>query len=250
MKASSVLTLYGVHAARACLTHAPEQILELWMRDDSRSVDHEALLSLAAHAGIKVQMATNETLNKLVGAVPHQGVVIRRRTPQALDLIQFLARGFRDPAQALLVVLDQIQDPHNLGAVLRLADGVGADGIVITKDRSVTITPVVAKVASGALDTVPLIAVTNLARALKDIKDAGLWVIGATHDAPDALYRMDLKRPLAWVIGGEGQGLRRLTRESCDMLCHLPMRGTVASLNLGTAAAVCLYETLRQRGAY
>ena len=151
---------------------------------------------------------------------------------------------------SLIVVLDGVEDPHNLGAVLRLADGVGADGIVITKDRSVTITPVVAKVASGALDTVPLIAVTNLARALKDIKEAGLWVIGATHDAPDVLYRMDLKRPLAWVIGGEGQGLRRLTRDSCDMLCHLPMRGTVASLNLGTATAVCLYETLRQRGAY
>ena len=120
--------------------------------------------------------------------------------------------------------------------------------MVVTKDRAVAVTSAVAKVASGALDTVPLVAVTNLARALAQLKAAGLWVVGATHDAPESLYALDLQRPLAWVIGGEGQGLRRLTRESCDLLCRLPMRGQVASLNLGTAAAVCLYETLRQRG--
>ena len=248
MSPTNTLIIYGVHAALACLTHAPTQVLEVWIRGDARNPELERVSAQAAQHRIQVQRASTVTLDKLAGQMPHQGVVLRRRAPAPLALEEFLERGFKVPAEALVIVLDQIQDPHNLGAALRLADAVGADAVVVTKDRAVAVTSAVAKVASGALDTVPLVAVTNLARALAQLKAAGLWVVGATHDAPESLYALDLQRPLAWVIGGEGQGLRRLTRESCDLLCRLPMRGQVASLNLGTAAAVCLYETLRQRG--
>ena len=250
MSHGNTLVVYGLHSVRACLMHAPAQVLELWLRGESRNAELDEIAAIAARHGIKAQSASLDTLNKLAGQMPHQGVVLRRRAPRPLELAEFIARGFRTPATALVIVLDQIQDPHNLGAALRLADAVGADGVVLTKDRTTAITSAVAKVASGALDTVPLVAVTNLARTLNALKEAGLWVIGATHDATDSLYALDLNRPLAWVIGGEGQGLRRLTRDSCDMLCRLPMHGSVASLNLGTAAAACLYETLRQRGAY
>ena len=149
----------------------------------------------------------------------------------------------------LVLVVDQLQDPQNLGAVLRLADATGVSGIILTKDRSAGITPAVAKVASGALDTVPLVFVTNLARTLEALKEAGVWLVGASGEASESLYMLDLNRPLAWIIGAEGAGLRRLTRESCDWLARIPLKGTVESLNLGTATAVCLFETLRQRGA-
>ena len=248
MSPPNTLIIYGVHAALACLTHAPTQVLEVWIRGDARNPELERVSALVAQHRIPLQRASIDTLDKLAGQMPHQGVVLRRRAPAPLALEEFLERGFKVPAEALVIVLDQIQDPHNLGAALRLADAVGADAVVVTKDRAVAVTSAVAKVASGALDTVPLVAVTNLARSLGQLKVAGLWVVGATHDAPESLYALDLRRPLAWVIGGEGQGLRRLTRESCDLLCRLPMRGQVTSLNLGTAAAVCLYETLRQRG--
>ena len=147
----------------------------------------------------------------------------------------------------MLLAIDHPQDPHNLGACLRVADGAGVDAVIIPRDRSVGLTAVVAKVASGAADSVPLVQVGNLVRALESLKEDGLWVVGATGESELDIYRVDLKVPLVMVLGAEGPGLRRLTRESCDLLAHIPMLGTVESLNLSTAAAVCLFEARRQR---
>jgi len=243
----SLLT-YGVHAVSAALRHAPTAVLECWLRQGPGHADLEDIAKRTAQIGIKVQRVTVETLDRLAGSGVHQGVVIRRRPPPLLELETWLETHLARAAQPLVLVVDQLQDPQNLGALLRLADATGVHGLLLTRDRSVGITPAVAKVASGALDTVPLVGVTNLARALATLKKAGLWLVGASGEAADSLYALDLDRPLAWVIGAEGAGLRRLTRESCDWLARIPLRGTVESLNLGTATAVCLFETLRQRG--
>lgn len=248
MNDNRTLTAFGLHAVEAALRHAPSAILECFVRQGGTNAPLDALLVQAAQAGIRVQRVGAETLDKLAGGGNHQGVVIRRRPPASRVFEQWLDELVRPNPLPLVLAIDQIQDPHNLGAALRLADAVGAQGIVLTRDNSVGLTPAVAKVASGALDTVPLIHVTNLVRALGALKEAGLWVIGAAGGEGDSLFELDLNRPLVWVMGAEGSGLRRLTRESCDYLARIPMRGTVDSLNLGTAAAVCLFETLRQRG--
>ncbi|MEN9728294.1 MAG: hypothetical protein RL434_2660 [Pseudomonadota bacterium] len=248
MTDNRTLTVFGLHAVESALRHAPSSILECFIRQGGGHTAAEALLEQATRAGVRVQRVAGETLDKLAGGGNHQGVLIRRRPPAALVFEQWLDEVVRPHPLPLVLVVDQIQDPHNLGAALRLADAVGAQGVVLTRDNSVGLTPAVAKVASGALDTVPLVQVTNLVRALAALKEAGLWVVGAAGGAGDSLFELDLNRPLAWVMGAEGSGLRRLTRESCDYLARIPMRGTVDSLNLGTAAAVCLFETLRQRG--
>lgn len=242
------LLCYGLHAVNAVLEQAPTSVLECWMREGALSDALTDLLGRAGRAGLNVQRVPVATLDRLAGAGTHQGVVVRRRAPAALSFEDWLELRIKPNPAPLVLAIDQVQDPHNLGAALRLADAAGAQGILVTRDRSVGLTATVAKVASGALDTVPLIAVTNLVRALESLKAAGLWVVGASGEAPDTLFDLDLARPLVWVIGGEGAGLRRLTRETCDYLARIPMRGTVESLNLGTAAAVCLFETLRQRG--
>ncbi|WP_306304395.1 23S rRNA (guanosine(2251)-2'-O)-methyltransferase RlmB [Methylogaea oryzae] len=174
-------------------------------------------------------------------------MVLRVRVPAEQgenELMDLLTRLDHPP---LLLVLDQVQDPHNLGACLRTCDAAGVDGVVVTRDQSVALTPTVLKVASGAAETVPVFRITNLARTLRDLKDAGLWIAGASGDAPQSVYDADLKGPLALVVGGEGKGMRRLTREHCDLLVSLPMRGQVESLNLSVAAGVLLYEVQRQR---
>jgi 23S rRNA (guanosine2251-2'-O)-methyltransferase len=148
---------------------------------------------------------------------------------------------------ALLLVLDGVQDPHNLGACLRVADAFGAHAVVAPRDRAVSLTAVVAKVASGAAETVPYVQVTNLARTLREIKEAGIWVMGADQDCAEAIVSARLDGAVAWVLGAEGEGLRRLTRESCDQLLSIPMQGTVGSLNVSVAAGICLYESRRQR---
>ncbi len=243
------LLLYGTHAVRATLQHASEDVLEMWLRQGTLSADLQTLQTLAMAAGLKVQTCTIETLDKLAQGGAHQGVVVRRRAPRQRELEAFLADQAWGARLPLLVLLDQVQDPHNLGALLRVADAAGADGVVLTRDRTVGVTATVAKVASGALETVPLLSVANLARAMTGLKEAGFWLAGASHAASASLYETDLARPLAWVFGAEGTGLRRLTRDSCDFLLQIPMAGTVASLNLSTAAAVCLFETQRQRAA-
>jgi 23S rRNA (guanosine2251-2'-O)-methyltransferase len=247
VSSDKTLIVCGLHAARSTLTYATVEVLEVWSNTHSANPELTELVTLARSQGHRIQAVDPTTLDKLSAKAPHQGIVIRRRTPQLLELDEFLSHRLNPARPALVLAIDQLQDPHNLGAALRVADAAGVDGVVITRDRSVGITAAVAKVASGALDTVPLVGVTNLARAITTMKAAGLWAIGATHDAPTSLYELDLQRPLVWIIGGEGTGLRRLTRDSCDYLAKIPMRGTVGSLNLGTAAAVCLFETGRQR---
>jgi len=196
-------------------------------------------------AGVKVSTADSDRLEKAAGHKQHQGVVaFAKELVKSNDLFEIIDTHGKN---TLLLVLDGITDPHNLGACLRSADAAGVHAVVLPKDKSVGITPVVSKVACGAAETVPVITVTNLARTLEEIQDAGVWCIGTAGEASDTLYDADLNGPIAWVLGAEGDGMRRLTREKCDQLVQIPMIGSVESLNVSVASSVCLFETLRQR---
>ena len=239
--------VYGLHAINAVLERAPERLLELWVaqpRDDARSRD---LRARAQNVGVRVQSVGGEALAKLVGDVAHQGAVAAVRPLKAWnehDLIEALSQVAEDP---LLLVLDGVTDPHNLGACLRTADAAGAHAVLIPKDRAAAVDGVVRKVAAGAAEFVPVASVTNLARSIDMLKERGIWVVGTDGEAPQTLYAADLKRPLALVLGAEGGGLRRLTRERCDFLVRIPMAGQVESLNVSVAAGVALFEARRQR---
>jgi 23S rRNA (guanosine2251-2'-O)-methyltransferase len=239
--------VYGLHAIDAALERAPERLLELWIaqpRDDTRVRD---LKDRAEEAGVHVQSVSADALAKMVGDVVHQGAVAGTPPLKAWDehdLTEALARLTVDP---LLLILDGVTDPHNLGACLRTADAAGAHAVVIPKDRAATVDGVVRKVAAGAAEFVPVASVTNLARTLDLLKERGIWVVGTDGDAPQPLYSADLKRPLAMVLGAEGSGMRRLTRERCDFLVRIPMVGHVQSLNVSVAAGIALFEALRQR---
>jgi 23S rRNA (guanosine2251-2'-O)-methyltransferase len=237
----------GLHAAQTALEHTPERVSEAWLDGQRADARIGKIRQALEGLGVSVQAGDRRKLDKLAGGANHQGVILRVSVPAEWgenDLLALLARLEHPP---LLLVLDQVQDPHNLGACLRTADAAGVDGVVITRDQSAALTPTVLKIASGAAETVPLFRITNLARTLRDLKDAGVWIAGAAGEAPQSVYQADLTGPLALVIGGEGKGLRRLTREHCDLLVSLPMRGQVESLNLSVAAGVLLYEAVRQR---
>lgn len=243
------LLVFGLHACATVLAHAPLDVLELWIRAEASHPELEGLAATAAGFGLKSQRVNPATLDRLAGGGVHQGIVLRRRPPAPLAFEALRASLREASGPPLLLAIDQPQDPHNLGACLRVADGAGVRAVLVPKDRSVGLTPVVAKVASGAIDTVPLVQVPNLVRALEILKQEGFWVAGATHDASLGLYEADLRVPLVLVMGAEGTGLRRLTREACDLLLCIPMQGAVSSLNLATAAAVCLFEAGRQRAS-
>ena len=242
--------VYGWHAVLSVLRRAPETVVELWLSEARSGARAQELRQAAETAGVAVQRANRSSLDAMVGAEDHQGVVARVRavagTGQPQDLPGLLARLTVPP---FLLVLDGVQDPHNLGACLRTADAVGAHAVIVPRDRAAPVTPVVRKVASGAAETVPVFAVTNLVRTLEQLKEAGVWLVGTAGEASKTLYEVDLKGPLALVLGSEGEGLRRLTRETCDFLVQIPMAGVVTSLNVSVAAGVCLYEACRQRGA-
>lgn len=246
-EARGTLLVWGLHACHAVLARASADVLEMWLREDTAHGELAALADTAAALGLRPQRVPAATLDRLSEGAVHQGVVLRRRSPQALDLAGLRARLAERSGTPLVLALDHPQDPHNLGACLRVADGAGADALLLPKDRSVGLTAVAAKVASGAADAVPIATVTNLVQALESLKQDGLWVVGATDDAPGSLYCADLRMPLVLVLGAESEGLRRLTRASCDLLVSIPMAGSVSSLNLSTAAAVCLFEARRQR---
>jgi 23S rRNA (guanosine2251-2'-O)-methyltransferase len=238
--------VYGLHAINAVLERAPERVLELWLaqpRDDARSRD---LRERAQTAGLRVQSVAAEALAKLVGDVAHQGAVAAVRPLKAWDERDLL-ESLSQAADPLLLVLDGVTDPHNLGACLRTADAAGVHAVLIPKDRAATVDGVVRKVAAGAAEFVPVASVTNLARTIDLLKERGIWVVGADGEAPQTLYGADLKRPLALVLGAEGAGMRRLTRERCDFLVRIPMAGRVESLNVSVAAGVALFEARRQR---
>lgn len=237
----------GLHAAATALEHTPEKVLAAWVdlqRADKRLTEIRQALQ---KQGVAVESADRKRLDKLADGGNHQGIVLRVQMPPEKDESDLFDRiaGLDHPP--LLLVLDQVQDPHNLGACLRSADAAGADGVVITRDQSVGLTPTVCKVASGAAETMPLFRITNLARTLRGLKDAGLWIAGADGTAIQSVYAADLTAPIALVVGAEGKGMRRLTREHCDILVSLPLRGHVESLNLSVAAGVLLYEAVRQR---
>ena len=240
--------VYGLHAVNAVLERAPERVLELWValpREDARLNE---LRDRARNAGVHVQAVGAEVLAKLVGDVAHQGAAASVRPLKAWDehdLLQALSQVTEDP---LLLVLDGVTDPHNLGACLRTADAAGVHAVLIPRDRAAAVDGVVRKVAAGAAEFVPVASVTNLARALDMLKERGIWVVGTDGEAPQTLYAADLKRPLALVLGAEGSGMRRLTRERCDFLVRIPMAGQVQSLNVSVAGGVALFEARRQRG--
>ncbi len=238
--------VYGLHAVLAALTRAPERLLELWMtpRDDARSRE---LKERSETAGVHVHVVSADALAKLVGDVVHQGAVASIRPLQPWDdqdLFEAISQIEGDP---LILVLDGVTDPHNLGACLRTADAAGVMAVVIPKDRSAGVDGVVRKVAAGAAEFVPVVSVTNLARTLDDLKERDVWVVGTDGEAPQSLYSADLKRSLALVLGAEGGGMRRLTRERCDFLVRIPMEGHMESLNVSVAAGVALFEARRQR---
>jgi len=239
--------VFGLHAVRAVLARRPKDVLRLSIaagRDDARVRE---LRALAAAQGVLATAASAEALDRETGGAVHQGVVaeVRPSAPLDEDSLLDLLTAAMEPA--LVLVLDGVSDPHNLGACLRTADAAGATAVVAPRDRAASLTPVVRKVAAGAAETVPFAQVTNLARALRDMKEAGLWIAGTAEDGEKELFDADLGGPLAIVMGSEGRGLRRLTLECCDFSLRLPMRGAVASLNVSVAAGIALYEAVRQR---
>ena len=242
--------VYGLHAVEGLLASSPGQISQLTVaagREDRRIA---LVVKLADNAGIPVKRIARRELDALLPDASHQGVIASLHNaapePGEQDLPAFLETL---PEPAFLLVLDGVQDPHNLGACLRTADAAGVHALIVPRDRAARITPVVRKVACGAAESVPVFSVTNLARTLRMLKQAGIWLYGASDAADSGLYATDLSGPLALVLGAEGKGLRRLTREHCDYLVAIPMAGQVASLNVSVAAGVLLFEARRQRGA-
>lgn len=242
---SSPKVLFGFHAVGVRLKTAPRSILEIYADPTRKDARMRQFLARAQEAGVRVVEADGMRLAKLAGSHGHQGVAARvEAIPQAHSLDDLLDSLSQPP---LLLVLDGVTDPHNLGACLRVADGAGAHAVIAPKDHAVGVNATVAKVASGAAETVPYFMVTNLARTLGELKERNIWCIGTSDDAPKTVYQADLKGPVALVLGAEGQGMRQLTRKTCDELVAIPMRGAVESLNVSVASGVCLYEALRQR---
>ncbi|MDT8407666.1 MAG: 23S rRNA (guanosine(2251)-2'-O)-methyltransferase RlmB [Methylococcales bacterium] len=239
--------VYGLHAATAALDYAPEAIHQVWLDAGRQDQRLNALKTRLEQHGLTAEQVGRKQLDKLAGSSHHQGVVLKMALPTLLSEAELLARLDITESQGFYLVLDQVQDPHNLGACLRTADACGVNGVIIPKNQAVGLTPTVCKVASGAAATMPVYQVTNLARTLDKLKQHGLWLIGAAGEAEQSVYQVDLTVPVALVLGAEGKGLRRLTREQCDMLVKLPMAGQVSSLNLSVAAGVLMYETVRQR---
>lgn len=239
----------GLHAAESVLEHSPESVVTAWIDDRRRDGRMSGILLKLTALGVSAQATSKNRLDVLAEGYVHQGVVLEVVMPAELGENELRDALDALPALPFFLVLDHVQDPHNLGACLRTADAAGVHGVILTKDQSVGITPVVAKVASGAAETIPIYRVTNLARTLDWFKQAGLWVVGAAGEASQTAYETDLNLPLALVVGAEGKGLRRLTRDRCDILTKLPMLGAVESLNLSVAAGVLMYEALRQRRA-
>jgi 23S rRNA (guanosine2251-2'-O)-methyltransferase len=239
--------VYGLHAVNAVLKRSPERLLEIWLaqpRDDARMRE---LKQNAEIAGVHLHAASAEALAKLVGDVNHQGAVAAIRPLKAWDEKDLAAAVEHLAGDALLLVLDGVTDPHNLGACLRTAEAAGVHAVITPKDRCAGVDGVVRKVAAGAADVVPVASVTNLARTLDALKRSGIWVVGLDGEATQTLFAADLKRPLALVLGAEGAGMRRLTRERCDFVVRIPMIGQVESLNVSVATGIALFEARRQR---
>jgi 23S rRNA (guanosine2251-2'-O)-methyltransferase len=238
---------YGVHAVRVLLSRTPQRVRRVMVAEGKESVRLAEIHALAAQAGVAVVTVDAASLDKLADGGRHQGVlaeVAARSGDPETQLEEALEAAGPTP---LLLVLDGVQDPHNLGACLRSADAAGVAAVIAPRDRAAGLTPVVRKVAAGAAEAVPFVAVVNLARTLRELKERGLWLVGTDDSADKSLHDVDLTGPLALVMGSEGEGMRRLTRECCDQLVSIPMAGAVESLNVSVATGVVLFEAVRQR---
>jgi 23S rRNA (guanosine2251-2'-O)-methyltransferase len=238
--------VFGFHAVLARLRADPSSVLEIFLdetRNDARARD---LATAAERAQVRLMRVPTKRLDGFYGGARHQGVVARIDIKKMSDSIDEILERVEHP---LLLVLDGVTDPHNLGACLRVANGAGVHAVIAPKDRAAGVTPSVSKVASGAAEVTPYLMVTNLARTLSELKERNIWIVGADERAEKTLYEADLPESIAWVLGAEGEGMRRLTRESCDLLVKIPMRGAVESLNVSVSAGICLYESARRRGA-
>ena len=236
--------VFGFHAVLARLRADASSVIEVFLdeaRNDARARD---LAAAAERAQVRLLRVPAKRLDGFYGGGRHQGVVARVEMASAADSLDGVLEAISGPA--LLLVLDGVTDPHNLGACLRIANAAGAHAVIAPKDRAAGITPAVSKVASGAAEATPYLMVTNLARTLDELKEREIWVVGADENAENTLFAADLPKPIAWVLGAEGEGMRRLTRERCDLLVKVPMRGAVQSLNVAVAAGICLYESVRR----
>jgi len=237
--------IHGFHAVTAKLRHAAEDVKEIYLAEDRKDGRTRDLLKLAEAHNVRVMPMPMARLDGLANGERHQGVVAKVDARQRYLTLDDVLDGLQEPP--LLLVLDGVTDPHNLGACLRVADGAGAHAVIAPKDKAVGLNATAIKVASGAADTVPYITVTNLARSLREMQERGIWVLGAAGEAEKDIYAIDQSGPTAWVLGAEGDGLRRLTRDTCDELARIPMFGAVESLNVSVASGVCLFEARRQR---
>lgn len=238
--------IHGFHAIVSRLRQNAASVHEIFVDASRRDRRAQDLVKLAATRGVRVIEADGKRLDGMTGSAPHQGVAARVDVVALPTHIDDVLDALTEPA--LLLILDGVTDPHNLGACLRVADAMGVHAVIAPKDRAAGLNATVAKVASGAAETVPYISVTNLARAMRDLQERGVWLMGADESAAQDLYAVKLSGPIGWVLGAEGEGMRRLTRETCDELAKIPMLGAVESLNVSVSAGICLAETRRQRG--
>ena len=243
---SSPKVLFGFHAVGVRLKVAPDSIIEVYFESTRRDARMRQFIERAKEAGVRLIEADGLRPSKLAGSHGHQGVAALVKPMELARSLDDLLDTLSEPP--LLLVLDGVTDPHNLGACLRVADGAGAHAVIAPKDHAAGLNATVSKVASGAAETVPYFMVTNLARTLNELKERNIWIIGTAGEAEKSIYQVEMKGPTALVLGAEGPGMRQLTRKTCDELVHIPMKGAVDSLNVSVASGVCLYEALRQRG--
>ena len=237
--------IFGFHAILARLRSDPASLQEILLDEDRKDGRAKDLVNTAEKAGAKLMRVSRQRLDGFYGGGRHQGVVAMVEESGEREGLEDLLDGLKVPP--LLLVLDGVTDPHNLGAALRVADAAGAHAVIAPKDRAAGINATVSKVASGAAESIPYYMVTNLARTLNELKERSIWIVGADERADKTLYQAKLPESIAWVLGAEGEGMRRLTRETCDELVHIPMLGSVASLNVSVASGVCLFESVRRR---
>jgi 23S rRNA (guanosine2251-2'-O)-methyltransferase len=240
-------SLFGIHAVQAALEYSPANIRRAWVDNQRQDARLKDILDELLALGIQLEKTERKKLDRMADGKNHQGIIIAVELPAMRNEDRLKSDLLALSEPAFYLVLDQVQDPHNLGACLRTADAVGAHGIIVTKDNAAGITPTVCKVASGAVETVPVYQVTNLARTLRWLKEQNIWIVGTAGEVEQTVFDIDLDMPLAIVMGTEGTGMRHLTRQHCDFLVKIPMAGRVESLNVSVAAGVMLYEVFRQK---
>lgn len=242
--------VYGIHAVEALLNHHPKRVKKLFTLEGRQDPKIQHIVALAKQNRVQLQTCTRDELTELTAEeAVHQGIVAEVSPSQVWNEAMLEELLEKLTATPLLLALDNITDPHNLGACLRTADAAGVQAVIIPKDKSATLNATVRKVACGAAEVIPLVTVTNLARTLEKLQQRGLWIVGTAGEAEQEIYQYDLTIPTVLVMGAEGKGMRRLTREHCDYLLKLPMHGSVSSLNVSVATGICLFEAVRQRQA-